>query len=117
MNRFITNNLPRAFANDIGSSWSMNYYTEVPDELWNKFGAIGYAKSGCVLRMFQEALTIPTFTRGLNYYLTDNYMTAVTPQHLHAGLQRAYDEDFPGNSVDIEALMSMWENQAGNTKI
>jgi hypothetical protein len=63
--------------------------------------------------MFQEALTIPTFAKGLNYYLTDNYMKAVTPQHLHAGLQRAYDEDFPGNSVDIEALMGTWENQAG----
>lgn len=113
MNRFITNNLPRAFASDVGSSWSMNHYTEINEELWNKFGAIGYQKSGCVLRMFQEALTVSTFKKGLNYYLRENYLKAVTPQHLHAALQRAYDEDFPGNSVDIEMLMGMWENQAG----
>lgn len=117
MNRFITNNLPRAFSSDVGSSWSMNHYTEIPAELWNKFGAIGYQKSGCVLRMFQEALTIPTFAKGLNYYLTENYLKTATPQHLHASLQRAYNEDFPGNSIDIDLLMGMWENQAGEKNI
>lgn len=91
----------------------MNHYTEIPAELWNKFGAIGYSKSGCVLRMFQEALTVSSFAKGLNYYLTDNYLKAVTPQHLHVALQRAYKEDFPGSLINIETLMSSWENQAG----
>lgn len=113
MNDFVTNNLPTAFAFDIDSSWSMNHYTELPGELWSKFGAIGYQKSGCVLRMFQEALTISTFNKGLNFYLTDNYLGAVTPQRLHMSLQQAYNEDFPGNSIDIEMLMGTWENQAG----
>lgn len=113
MNRFVTNNLPRAFASDVGSSWAMNHYTEIPAELWSKFGAIGYQKSGCVLRMFQEALTPKTFAKGLNYYLNDSYLEAVTPQHLHDGLQRAYSEDFPGSFLNVGVFMSSWENQAG----
>jgi aminopeptidase N len=117
MNDFVTSNLPRAFSSDVGSSWSMNHYTEIPAELWSKFGAIGYQKSGCVLRMFQESLTPSTFAKGLNYYLTENYMKAATPEKLHASLQQAYDEDFPNYPLNIDILMSMWENQAGKNLI
>lgn len=63
--------------------------------------------------MFQESLTPSTFSKGLNYYLNDNYLQSATPQKLHAGLQRAYDEDYPRNPLNIDMLMGMWENQAG----
>lgn len=42
-------------------------------------------------------------------------MTAVTPDLLHSALQRAYNEDFPGNNLNIDLLMGMWENNAGKT--
>lgn len=106
--------MPFSFVFDVSNeSWPLNQYVESPSDLWRKFDTIGYFKSACVLRMFQESLTAETFAKGLNYYLTDNFMKAATPQHLHAGLQRAYDEDFPGNSIDINSFMSTWEDQAG----
>lgn len=61
----------------------------------------------------QETLTIPTFAKGLSYYLSDNYMKAATPQELHQGLQKAYNEDFPEKPLDIDYLMGTWENAAG----
>lgn len=106
--------MPAAFSTDEQlSTWSMNHYTEIPAELWTKFNNIGYSKSGCVLRMFQESMTVTTFAKALKYYMQANQMKAATPDNLHKELQRAYDEDFPGNGVDIGAMMSMWENNAG----
>lgn len=107
--------MPRAFSVDVLSqnSWAMNHYTEEPARLWDKFGGIGYQKSGCVLRMFQEVLTPAVFANGLNYYLTKMYMQAATPDDLHEGLQRAYDETNSGNVLDINELMHSWEDQPG----
>lgn len=95
------------------TSWPLNKYVESYEDLWRKFDIIGYYKSACIIRMFREVLTPSTFAKGLNYYLTDNYMKAATPQELHSSFQKAYDEDFPGNSVDINLLMSTWEDQSG----
>lgn len=107
--------MPRAFSVDVLSqnSWAMNHYTEEPARLWDKFGGIGYQKSGCVLRMFQATLTPETFAKGLNYYQTTMYMKAAIPDDLHAGLQQAYDEDYPGNGLDLNQLMHSWEDRPG----
>lgn len=113
MRGYFTSTMPTAFNADGPGSWAMNYYTEQPNELWGKFGGIGYQKSGCVLRMFMETLTPEAFFKGLNYYLTDNFMKAATPAELHAGLQRAYNEAFPGNLLLIGEIMYTWENQPG----
>lgn len=115
MNNFVTGDMPRAFSVDVLSqnSWAMNHYTEEPARLWDKFGGIGYQKSGCVLRMFQEVMTPATFAKGLNYYLTTMYMQAATPDDLHEGLQRAYNEDNSGNELNIGDLMHTWEDQPG----
>lgn len=91
----------------------LNHYVETPNDIRNKFGTISYRKGGSFLRMFQEALTVPTFTKGLNYYLTEMYLQAATPQDLHRNLQKAYDEDFPGNNLNLDEVMSTWEVQAG----
>ncbi|KAG5680229.1 hypothetical protein PVAND_009752 [Polypedilum vanderplanki] len=107
------NNIRTAFANDVNNSWAMNHYTELPNELWSKFGAIGYQKSGCVLRMFMEVMTREVFFNGLNYYLTANNMQAATPAELHVGLQTAYDQANFTTPLNIDQLMSTWENQAG----
>ncbi|KAJ6597318.1 Aminopeptidase N [Pseudolycoriella hygida] len=115
MNNFVTAAMPRAFSVDVLSlnSWAMNHYTEEPARLWDKFGGIGYQKSGCVLRMFQEVLTPATFAKGLNYYQNAMYMKAAIPDDLHEGLQRAYDEDYPGNNLNINELMHSWEDRPG----
>ncbi|XP_070496047.1 aminopeptidase N-like [Chironomus tepperi] len=102
-----------AFMSDEDGSWAMNHYTEDPKELDSKFDGIGYHKSACVLRMFMEVMTEPVFLKGLNYYLTDNYMKAATPTQLHKGLQTALDEAFPGNLLDLNTIMYSWEDQAG----
>lgn len=113
MDTFVNFLMPFSFFRDVNDSWPLNYYVEDPSELWRKFDTIGYFKSACVLRMFQETLTDSTFAKGLNYFLVENFMKAVTPKDLHKGLQRAFNEDFPGNLIDIESVMSSWENQAG----
>lgn len=107
--------MPRAFSVDVlsSNSWAMNHYTEEPARLWDKFGGIGYQKSGMVLRMFQETLTPATFAKGLYYYITKMYMQAAIPDDLHEGLQRAYDEDYPGNELNINDLMHSWEDRPG----
>lgn len=113
MSRFVTINMPLSFKEDIKGSWAMDHYTEHPNELRYYFNRIGFEKSGCVLRMFQEALTPKTFTKGLNFYIRNSFMKSVTPNDLHHGLQIAYNQDFPSNRLSIAKLMSSWENQAG----
>ncbi|XP_070496236.1 aminopeptidase N-like [Chironomus tepperi] len=113
MRGFFSSTIQTAFNADGPTAWAMNHYTEQPNELWSKFGGIGYQKSGCVLRMFMEVMTEPVFLKGLNYYLTANYMKAATPTELHTGLQKAYDEEFPEKPLNVGDLMYTWENQAG----
>ncbi|KAL7036928.1 hypothetical protein ACKWTF_009000 [Chironomus riparius] len=113
MRSFFSSTIQTAFNNDGPTAWSMNHYTEDPKELWTKFNGIGYQKSGCVIRMFMEVMTEPVFFKGLNYYLTQNYMKAATPDELHISLQKAYDETIPEILIHFGDMMSTWENQAG----
>lgn len=91
----------------------LNFYVETPQAIRNKFNAISYQKGGSVLQMFQGVLTASTFAKGLNYYLNQMYFKPATPEDLHRNLQKAFDEDFPGNEVDLNEAMATWEDQAG----
>jgi aminopeptidase N len=104
-----------AFLNDVRgrNARPLNFYVESPENIKAKFDPISHDKAASVLLMIQEALTVPTFTKGINYYLMEMYFKAATPVNLHRSLQRAYDEDFPGNSLNIGSTMSTWEDQAG----
>lgn len=113
MDSFLQSAEATIFYLDVGASKPMNFYIEKPDDIRLKFDAITSQKAGCVLRMFQEALSVPTFTKGLTFYLKKMQFSPASPQDLHESLQEAYDEDFPGNSLDINQTMSTWENQAG----
>jgi len=113
MRSFFSSTIQTAFNRDGIDAWSMNHYTEEPAKLWDKFGGIGYQKSGCVLRMMMEVMTEEVFLKGLNYYLTENYMKAATPVELHTSLQQAYNEAFPNKPMLIGEIMYSWEDQAG----
>ena len=63
--------------------------------------------------MMQQALSVKTFTKGLQYYLTDNAFKSVEPEDLYKALQRSVDEDMTKSSLDIKAIMSSWELQSG----
>lgn len=91
----------------------MNHPVESPAEIFSKFNQISYQKGGSVIRMFQQALGVSTFTKGLSYYLNEMYYNSATPDDLHRSLQKAYDEDFPGNNFNIAEHMKTWEDQAG----
>jgi aminopeptidase N len=41
------------------------------------------------------------------------YFKPATPQDLHRNIQKAYDTDNPGNTLDINKIMTTWEDQAG----
>ena len=90
----------------------LNFYVESPFHIRRKFEKINN-KGSAMLLMFMGAITVPTFMKGLNNYLTDMYLKAATPDDLHRNLQKAYDEDFPGKNVNLGVMMSTWEDQAG----
>lgn len=114
MQRFEDGALVSAFNADSNpNAQSLNFYVQTPTDIRNKFSGIAYEKGGSVLRMMQEALTVATFAKGLNYYLNEMYFSSASPQDLHRGLQKAYDEDLPGNGVNLDAVMTTWEEQAG----
>lgn len=102
---------------DSPGSKPLNFYVETPGDIVKKFDIISYQKGGCVLRMFQEALTVPAFTKGVNYYLIDMYLKMAAPIDLHRNLQKAYDEVFPGNNLNIASVMETWEDQAGYPEV
>ncbi len=114
MERFVAINMPRAFAADsLTTTWAMNHYTEISGELSTKFNNIGYEKSACIFRMFQNAMTIPTFTKGLKNYYRKMQFKAAVPEDIYESLQWAYDEDFPGNDWNIGELHNTWASQPG----
>lgn len=91
----------------------MNNYAETRDQIRARFNFITYQKAALVLRMFQEALTDATWTKGLSYYLLERRLQSATPDDVFAGLQQAFDEDFPVRSVDVGAMMDPWLNLRG----
>lgn len=109
MQRFEDGPLVRAFnADSDPNAQPLNFYVQTPTDIRNKFNDISYRKGGSFLRMMQVALTVPTFAKGLNYYLNEMYFSSATPQDLHRALQVAYDEDFPGNGVNLDEVMTTW---------
>lgn len=115
MKRFKTSVRDAAFVADVEAkkTVALNHYVQTPQGIHDKFNSISYNKAASVLYMFQQALTVGTFTKGVSYYVKDMYYKVATPKDLHKNLQKAYDEDFPEVPLDIDDLMSSWENQAG----
>jgi aminopeptidase N len=108
--------LQMGFVSDTWTSLAsvpLNSYVESPDEIASKFGYISHQKGAAVLRMFREVLTPATFTKGVGYYLKAMKNAPATPRDLHRELQRAFDEDFPENNINLDAVMRTWEDQAG----
>lgn len=91
----------------------MNNYAESRDQIRARFNFITYQKAALVLRMFQEALTDTTWTKGLAYFLIERRLQSATPEDVFAGLQQAYDEDFPPGSLDVGEMMNPWLNLRG----
>lgn len=63
--------------------------------------------------MMQVALSVPTWTKGLRYYLETNEYKSASSDELYAGLQQAVNEDVLINPPSVSTIMSTWENQAG----
>lgn len=103
------------YSND--NNETMNEYVEMPEEIFMKFNWISFDKAAVVIRMFHEALTPATFTKGLSYYLERTKFQPATPDDLHRALQKAYDEDNENNEwerkLEIGKMMESWENQPG----
>lgn len=91
----------------------MNNYAETRDQIRARFNFITYQKAALVLRMFQEALSDATWTKGLTYFLLERRLQSASPDDVFAGLQQAHDEDFPGSNVDVGAMMNPWLNLRG----
>lgn len=85
---------------------SLDNYVESPEEIENSL--LKQERAAFMFYMFQDALTVPTFTKGVKYFLK---FTAATPDDLHKELQKAYNEDCLRNGIDIGKAMKTWEDQ------
>ncbi|KAJ6638604.1 Aminopeptidase N, partial [Pseudolycoriella hygida] len=86
----------------------LNVYVEAPEDIFGKFNFITYFKGALVLRMFHEAFSEPTWRKGLSYYTGRTAFASATPEDLFAGLQIAYDEDYPERNDSVDAFMTPW---------
>lgn len=115
MEEFRVNEINYSFRYDVlsGNRVPMHHYVESPIDIDRRFDSISYTKSGVVLHMFQHTLSEPTFTKGLTKYLNKMALKVATPDDLFSSIQESYDEDYPGNNVDISKAMGSWVYQAG----
>jgi len=95
------------------TSVPMSRYVESPKDIDDKFDDISYGKGGVVMRMFQEAFTVRTFTKGLSKYLKKMSYKAAVPDDLFSSMQEAYAEDNPELVFDVAKHMGTWIYQAG----
>ena len=100
--------LPYTFAG--GSNTSLSEYIESPNEIQKKPYSFFFDKPTAIIRMFHKALTPETFAKGIKYFLNAKYLTS-TPEDFYRELQKAYNEDFPENDVDIAGAMRSWADQ------
>lgn len=107
------NDITYLVENPTWKSEALSVYVESPEEISRKVYSIPAYKGATVMRMFMEALSTPTFLKGLYYYMSENIYRSVTPEILHQALKRSYDEDNARNSVDLDSVMKTWEDQAG----
>ncbi|CAG9802728.1 unnamed protein product [Chironomus riparius] len=98
---------------DVGLKDAINDFVETPTEIDQKFNSFVVEKSAVIIRMFYEALSPSTFTKGLTIFLNDMRFKAANSLDLHKALQKAYDDDKPNNNLNISKLMSSWEEQPG----
>lgn len=114
--QFVTTTKDNLMLADVnGALVPLNQYVESPTEINDKAYdvIVTHYKGAFLLFMMYLGIEPETFAKGVRYYLEDNAYSSVTPSDLHAGLQRAYDEDYPESGEDIEAIMSPWENLRG----
>ncbi|KAG4074718.1 hypothetical protein HA402_008444 [Bradysia odoriphaga] len=98
-----------------GALVPLNHYVESPSEINDKAYdvIVTHYKAAFVLFMARTMLQQITFEKGVRYYLAERAFNSATPDDLHSGLQRSYDEDNPGNGVDIADIMWPWQNIRG----
>jgi aminopeptidase N len=114
MEEFLINHFDTLLYMDVNDEREpLNRYVEDPSEFDMKFRYGVSFKGAAILRMFMEALGSETFLKGVTNYLTTMSFKSATPSDLHAGLQQAFNEDFPQQDVDIAAMMQPWENLPG----
>lgn len=93
--------------------WPLNRHVETAEEINTKFNLVSYKKAAAVLRNFQEAIGHETWLKGLRLFLKEMIFKPADASDLHRALQKAYDDDHPGSSTFLGALMETWESQPG----
>ncbi|KAG4067289.1 hypothetical protein HA402_000280 [Bradysia odoriphaga] len=107
--RFLIDYFDVAIAVDVNDVLPpLNYYVEDPEDIRGKFDFITYFKGALVLRMFHEAFGEPTWRRGLSIYVGNMAFESATPEDLYAGLQVAYNQDYPESDTSVDDLMRPW---------
>ena len=91
----------------------LNHYVESPSQIRSKFSLETYRKGALILRMLKDAITEEVFIQGVKYYLDEMQFKSASPDDLFAGIQKAYDEAFPGTDINISELMQTWTNLPG----
>jgi ERAP1-like C-terminal domain/Peptidase family M1 domain len=91
----------------------LNEYADTPALISQKSSQFNTEKAAIVLRMLRDAIGGGTFEKGVGYYLTEMQFTSASPEDLFRNLQRALNEDFPANSLDVQASVDPWFSLQG----
>jgi aminopeptidase N len=109
----LLNSVRYSLQRDYPDTVPMAYYVESPSAIDGKFNFISYDKAGSVFLMFQEALSVDTFTKGLTKYLRKMEFKAAVPDDLYSSLQEALVEDNPHTKLNLIKIMTTWDAQGG----
>ncbi|XP_061386746.1 aminopeptidase N-like [Musca vetustissima] len=112
--QFQTDDYQSALVNDANSSpRPMTHYVQTPAEIQRSYDYVSYAKAGCVLHMWNNALTDPVFRRGLYNYLDANKYSSAVEEQLFTAIQTAAKEENFVLPADIDTMMGSWSRQGG----
>ncbi|XP_063887388.1 aminopeptidase N-like [Scylla paramamosain] len=115
MEQFIMIDLHKAFRLDcLESSHPISIPVAHPDEIYEIFDTISYAKGASIIRMMKFFLTEATFRRGLTNYLKTKAYANAEQDDLWDFLTQAAHQDLTlGKCVTVKTIMDTWTLQMG----
>ncbi|KAG4070588.1 hypothetical protein HA402_011975 [Bradysia odoriphaga] len=114
MDQFLVTNFQSSLSqDDKGSVRAMTTDVVEPDVINDMFNYIVYAKSACVIRMFQHVTGIDIFQTALRSYLADRSFSTTNPDYLFNHFQNAIGNSGLSLPNTIKNLFETWSNHPG----
>ncbi|XP_023173795.2 aminopeptidase N [Drosophila hydei] len=115
LDEFVVNEMQTVFQLDaLASTHKISQEVGNPQEIFELFDRISYAKGSTVIRMMSHFLTDTVFRRGLSKYLSEMAYKSATQDDLWRFLtDEAKTSGLLDSSTSVKAIMDTWTLQAG----